>query len=414
MSDSQTTPASDSGVAAIIGENVQNSAESMALLRDAPWQWWRNQMPVTEKWVYLDHAAVGPLTQPAATAIARYADEACREGDTVWPDWNRRLESLRDSAASLVGAERDEVFLIPNTSTGINVVAEGFPWKPGDNVVVPEGEFPSNLFPWQNQGSKGVEIRQVSRRGHAISVEDLIENTDENTRVIAVSWVGYASGFRVDLESLIERAHDRGILVFVDAIQGMGVFDLNVADLDVDFLAADGHKWMLGPEGMGFGVIRSRHLDSLRCTNVGWMSVRDTFNYSQPELQLRPSAARFEPGSPNMVSSAALAASLSLFLSVREHHGPTAIENRILDLVESLRERLEANSLPSEIPADRSNRSGIVTLQVPGQDPAQVRSHLLDRQIVTSCRGGGIRVALHAYNNEKDLDRLIEALRELR
>ncbi|MEM6469511.1 MAG: aminotransferase class V-fold PLP-dependent enzyme [Planctomycetota bacterium] len=386
------------------------SADSLDVLRHSPWQWWRDQMPITDSWVYFDHAAVGPLSKPAADAMRRHADEAEKLGDTVWPTWNKRLEQLRSSAAALVGTTEEEITLIPNTSTGINLVAEGFPWEVGDNVVVPEGEFPSNLFPWQNQESRGVELRQAPRREQEVLVEDLMDLVDSRTRIISVSWVGYASGYRVDLATLVERAHERGVLVFVDAIQGMGMFPLDLGRTDVDFLAADGHKWMLGPEGLGFAMIRKRHLEKLRCTNVGWNSVRNTFNYAEPSFDLRTGAARFEPGSPNMVSSAALGASLSLFLQVRAIHGESAIAERVLDLVAALSGRLTSAGFPHRLPRKREQRSGILTFEVPGHEPSKVREHLLENGIVCSCRGVGIRVSLHAYNHEGDLDKLMDAL----
>ena len=319
---------------------LQSHDDASPAIGTHPWDWWRSQMPIVESWSYLDHAAVGPLSGPAAAAIEQYARQATREGDTVWPQWAANLDQLRRGFAELLNAESDEICLIPNTSTGINLIAEGFPWQPGDSVVVPEGEFPSNHFPWQNQAWRGVQLRLVPRRQGRVLIDDLFSQVDRSTRMIAVSWVGYASGFRVELDELVERAHRLGVLVCLDAIQGAGVFDLDLREIDVDFLAADGHKWLLGPEGMGFAMIRKRHIDRLRCGNVGWNSVRNAFNYADPKMDLRSSAVRFEPGSANMVGAAALLASLKLFLEVRRIHGPNAIENRVLELANELHQRL--------------------------------------------------------------------------
>jgi selenocysteine lyase/cysteine desulfurase len=383
---------------------------SESLLQQDPWQWWRRQMPIASRWAYLDHAAVGPLSAPAATALRAYATEAEQQGDTVWPTWARRQQGLREAAAELVGTGTDEICLIPNTSTGINLVAEGFPWRDGDNVVVPEGEFPSNLYPWQNQQSRGVQVRIVPRRDGRVELDDLFAQVDSSTRLIALSWVGYASGFRVDVDELVRRAHRAGVLVFLDAIQGLGIFDLNLAATDVDFLAADGHKWMLGPEGMGIAMIRRRHLDSLRCGNVGWGSVRNSFNYTEPELRLRDSAARFEPGSPNMSGAAALGASLQLFLAVRRVHGPQAIAQRVRSLAAELASRLEQAGARPRFPAEPAHQSGIVTFEVPGRDPAEIRQAALEADCVVSCRDGGVRASVHAYNNQADLERLVHVV----
>ncbi|KAA5546350.1 aminotransferase class V-fold PLP-dependent enzyme [Roseiconus nitratireducens] len=367
-------------------------------------------MPVTEKWAYLDHAAVGPLSRPAADALRTYAAQAETEGDTVWPQWARRVETLRGQFAELVGTASEEICLVPNTSTGISLVAEGFPWKPGDSVVIPDGEFPSNLFPWQNQGSRGVQLRVVPRRDGRVLADDLFAHVDDSTRLIALSWVGYGSGFRADLDEIVRRAHARGILVFVDAIQGLGVFDLDLGHTDVDFLAADGHKWMLGPEGLGVAVIRKRHLDTLRCATVGWNSVRNTFNYAQPEFTLRPSAARFEPGSANMPGSAALSASLGIILAIRRAHGPKAIGDRVVSLASGLTDRLAAIGVSTRMPDADAQRSGIVTFEVPDRDPAEVRRRALDQGCVVSCRDGGVRAGIHAYNDSSDLQRLVDAV----
>lgn len=368
-------------------------------------------MAITASWVYLDHAAVGPLSGPAADALRRYADEAEQQGDTVWPTWAARSENLRQAAAELLGATKEEICLVPNTSTGINLVAEGFPWKPGDNVVIPAGEFPSNLFPWQNQRSRGVEVRIVPRgpRGE-VDVDTLFEHVDGSTRILALSWVGYASGYRVDLERIVQRAHQRGVQVFLDAIQGLGVFDLDLTTTPVDYLAADGHKWLLGPEGMGIAYLRREHIESLRCTNVGWSSVRNTFNYADPKLDLRDTAARFEPGSANMAGAAALGASVDLFNEVRRVHGPGSIGQRVIDLASELADRLTAIGAATRLPTLPQNRSGIVTFDVPGCEPAAVRQAALDAGCVVSCRDGGVRASVHAYNHSDDLQRLVAAV----
>lgn len=364
-------------------------------------------MPITDRFAYFDHAAVAPLSGPAAAAIAQYTGQATMMGDTVWPEWASGLDRLRQGTTELIGCDPAEVFLVPNTTTGINVVADGWPWKPGDNVILPEGEFPSNLFPWQNQQSRGVEVRIVPRRGSEVHVEDLIERVDASTQIIAASWVGYGSGFRIDVDGLVRQAHQRGVAVFLDAIQGMGMYPLDISQTPVDFLAADGHKWMLGPEGAGVAMIRREHLDKIRCGNVGWGSVKNSHNYADPQMTLKDDATRFEPGSANMVGSAAMAASLEIFLQVRRVHGPEAIANRVIDLAEKLDHQLTELGIKTRVAKQRSHRSGIVTFEVPGVSPADFRERALAENVVTSCRDGGIRASIHAYNNDDDLGRLV-------
>ena len=383
----------------------------MEPMTDDPWGWWRSQMPICEKWAYFDHAAVGPLTRPAADAIRQFVDEATRQGDTVWPRWASRVEQFRVGAAELLGADSAEITVVPNTTAGINLVAEGFPWQAGDSVVIPEGEFPSNLLPWLNQRAKGVEVRVVPRRGREVHVEDLMGHVDGSTRLIAASWVGFASGYRLDVAELVERAHDRGVLVFLDAIQGLGVYPLDVGEIPVDFLAADGHKWLLGPEGAGIAMIRREHLDRLRCTTVGWNSSAESRAFSQTELTLRSDAARFEGGSTNMVGFAALGASLEMFLTVRRRIGPRSLADRVVELAGMLGDRLGRIGVSTRMPSETRHRSGIVTFDVAGVDPSVVRRIAAERGVAVSCRDGGVRASLHVYHDESDLDRLETAVR---
>ena len=392
------------------GGSIASFSKFDCLLETDPWSWWREQMPVTKKWTYLDHAAVGPLSGPAARAIRGFAEQAADSGDVHWPSWSGNADQLRRQFSQLLNSQPSEISLVPNTTAGVNLIAEGFPWEKGDNVVIPEGEFPSNLFPWQNQQSKGVEMRLVPRRGREVRVDDLMDQVDERTRLISVSWVGYASGFRMDLDRLVELAHQRGVLVFVDAIQGLGVFPLDLQKTPVDFLAADGHKWLLGPEGIGVAMIRKQHLDRLRCGQVGWNSVKNAFNYACPELHLRDAASRFEGGSLNLMGVAALNASVELFIQIRKVHGENSIAERILSLSQDLDSRLRQLGIESRLMDKEAHRSGILTFEIPGVDPAAFRKAALSENVVLSCRDGGIRASIHAYNNEDDLSRLMQVV----
>jgi selenocysteine lyase/cysteine desulfurase len=207
----------------------------------------RAEMPVAERWAYFDHAAVAPISKPAAEAVRAWCDQALADGDTRWPEWSRRCEATRDAAARLVGAERDEIALVPNTTAGIGLVAEGLDWRSGDNVVTLADEFPSNAYPWLNLASRGVETRRVPTDNGRLDLEALAAACDARTRIVSVSWIGFATGCRQDVERIVEIAHARGALMMLDAIQGLGAFPFDVRQTPVDFLAADGHKWM--PKG---------------------------------------------------------------------------------------------------------------------------------------------------------------------
>lgn len=379
-----------------------------------PWKWWRSQMPIANNWAYLDHAAVAPLTAGAAGAMVDFAAEASEQGDTVWPQWAAEVDALRGDFAGLLHCEPAEIALIPNTSFGINVVAEGLPWQPGDNIVIPSGEFPSNVFPWQNQKRHGVELRIVdSAADGQIDVAALRNAIDDRTRVVAASWVGYASGFRIDLQACVAAAHDAGALFFLDAIQGLGIFPLDLQQTPIDFLAADGHKWLLGPEGAGVAFIRKQHLELLACVPVGWNSVRAAHHFGQAHWDLKPDASRFEIGSHNMVGMRALRQSLSVFRQVAAIHGQAAIADRVLDLAAMLDQRLRAAGAITAVAPSRDHRSGIVTFSLPGVLPARIRQLAAENRVAVSCRGIGVRASIHAYNNESDINRLVEVVQTL-
>src|SRR4051794_38423746 len=188
----------------------------------------RRQMPVASKWAYFDHAAVAPLPEPTRKAMAAWLAEATEEGDVPWSAWSQQVERTRQTAATLVGADPDEMALVPNTTSGISLVAEGFPWRDGDNIVTLANEFPSNLYPWMNLASRGVEARLVRVDDGRVDLDRLASTINERTRLVSLSWVGFASGWRIDVSEVAELCHRRGCLFFLDAIQGLGVFPLNV------------------------------------------------------------------------------------------------------------------------------------------------------------------------------------------
>jgi len=366
----------------------------------------RRQMPVTHRWAYFDHAAVAPMTGPARDALIKWADDATCNGDTRYPDWIESAERLRASAARMIGASLEEVALVRSTTEGINFVAEGFPWQPGDNVVTRADEFPTNQYPWLHLADRGVETRRVPTDEGRIDLDRLAAACDQRTRIVTVSWVAFASGWRHDVDQLARLAHDRGALLFLDAIQGLGVFPLDVGKTPVDFMAADGHKWMLGPEGAGIFFTRREHLDLLRPVGVGWNSVVGAGDYSRIELVFKDTAARYESGSPNTAGFTALGASLDLLAQF----GPEAISRRVIEITDLACRRLE--EIGAVVHSDRSeeHKSGIVIFELPGRDPQVLRQRCLEQNVALSCRNGRLRISPHAYNNAADVDRLIEAL----
>jgi selenocysteine lyase/cysteine desulfurase len=373
---------------------------------EADWEPLRRQMPVAQRWAYFDHAAVAPLTGPSRRAIVDWSEEAARSGDVAWPPWRNQIEQLRSHLAEMIHADTAEIALIRNTTEGVNLVAEGYPWQSGDNVVTLADEFPTNQYPWLNLADRGVETRRVATDDGRVDPDRLAAACDRRTRVLSISWVGYASGWRNDLEQAARIAHQHGALLFVDAIQGLGVFPLDVRSTPIDFLAADGHKWMMGPEGAGVFFLRREHLDRLRPVGVGWNSVAAAGAFGHIELTLKNDASRYEGGSHNMVGLIGLKASLQLLAQF----GQDAISRRVLDVTDRACERLAAAG--AVIRSDRrpERKSGIVSFELPGQDPQEIRRRCLEQHVVLSCRAGRLRISPHAYNNEADLDRLLAAI----
>jgi len=372
----------------------------------------RAEMPVVAEHAYFDHAAVAPLPRGAAERLRWFADQASQSGDKNWLSWSRIIARLRTAAAQLLGASENEVALVPNTTFGINLIAEGFPWKSGDNLVLPDNEFPSNLLPWKNLRRRGVEVRllPVAEDG-AIAIDQLVERMDSRTRLVALSWVGFVSGYRLDLQRVAEEIHRRGGLLFVDAIQGLGAFPMDVRETPIDFLAADGHKWMLGPEGAGLVYIREKHLDLLEPVMLGWNSLADG-GFDPRSTALKTSAARYEGGSYNMAGLLAFEASLELLLRLGTHRVGSPIAAAILENVETIAAALSRRGFDTYLPA-QNYRSGIMTTTWPGASLADLnaaRKHCIEQNVILSIRAGRVRISTHAYNNDDDIDRLVSAL----
>ena len=371
----------------------------------------RPQMPITERWAYFDHAAVAPIPASAREAADTYSHEAATEGDTVWPTWRDRYERVRPLAAQMIGSTTDEIAFISSTSEGISLVAEGIRWQPGDNVVILANEYPSNVYPWMNQKDRGVEVRQVETDYGRLDLDKLRAACDQNTRLVSFTWVGFNTGYRYDLGAISQIAHDVGARFFLDAIQGLGYLPLDVDKYGIDFLAADGHKWMLGPEGAGFAYIRQSRIDELRPHSVGWKSVVKDYDFENLNFDLKPNAGRFERGSANMVGVAAFGASLDLLLSLH----PSDREASVLDITDYACEKLQEAgakilSLRQIEPSGHDPRSGIVIMEPPGESPTEFRSRCLEAGIALNCRGGGVRLSPHVYNTYDEIDRLIEVL----
>ena len=239
----------------------------------------RALFPVTQRYAYLNHAAAAALPRPVTEAMTGYLTSRMSDGTEALCDWEDRLEGIRQLAAGFIGAHRDEIAFTGSVSQGLNVVAAGLDWQPGDNLICAETEFPANVYPWTNLRRRDVEIRFAPARDNRLQIEDLLALMDGRTRLLAISFVEFGTGYRNDLHTLAQVCHERGVYLCVDSIQGLGALQLDVNETGVDLLAAHAAKWMLGPIGAGFVYIRPNLMSRIEPVMAGWRGVVDRDNY---------------------------------------------------------------------------------------------------------------------------------------
>lgn len=350
--------------------------------------------------IYLNHAGVAPWPRRTKLAVICFAEENARLGAARYPAWLETEQRLRRHLQSLLNAPSSEdIALVKNTSEALSFVAYGLTWRAGDNIVTSHEEFPSNRIPWESLRNLGVSLRQanLSRTHHP--EQALFSLVDRHTRLITVSSVQYASGRRMDLEQIGAFCRRRGILFCVDAIQSLGALRADVQAWQADFVMADGHKWLLGPEGLGVFYTTPVARDWLRLTEYGWHMVEHAGDYDRTDWEIARSARRFECGSPNFLGIHALEASLSLLLAI----GMEEVERRVLSNAAYLIQRIQAaHHLTLLTPPQ--HHAGIVTFCPKTCDPKLLYHQLRQQGIICALRGGGIRFSPHFYNTEAELD----------
>ncbi len=372
------------------------------------WTQWRGEFPITQHITHFNHAGVSPVSRRVVAAVTAFITEATLIDAAAQRRWEQRTEAVRAAFARLVGAQTDEIAFVKNTSEGLSLVAAGVDWRAGDNVIAVEGEYPSNVYPWFGLRRWNVETRMVQPVRGRVQSQDVAALMDARTRLVSVSFVDWNSGGRTDLRPLGELCRRRGVLFCVDGIQGVGAIPLDVEREHIDCLAVGGHKWLLAPEGCGCLFVSRRVIEGIQSVLHGWKSVRDADTYLPYHFDPRPDAAKFEPGSPSVLSTYALGAAIDLLLEI----GTENVRQRLYDLTDRLVAGLRQRGAEIVSPWGADERSGILVFR--RGDPQRLWAELNRQGFVVRMRGGGIRIAPHFYNNEDDIDRLLAALDRLR
>ncbi|MGE8395191.1 aminotransferase class V-fold PLP-dependent enzyme [Pseudomonas sp. BIGb0427] len=359
---------------------------------------------------YLNHAAVAPWPKRASQAVSRFASENVLLGARDYPDWMAMEQRLRERLMRLTNApSTDDIALVKNTSEALSFVAFGIDWQAGDQIVISDEEFPSNRIVWEALADKGVSVIQVSLKGSDPEAA-LLAACGPKVRLLAISAVQFASGLRLDLVRLGQGCREREVLFCIDAIQQLGALPFDVQAYQCDFAMADGHKWMLGPEGLGVFYCRAEVRPLLKLSEYGWHMLEHMGDYSRSEWQPAHSARRFECGSPNMLGAAALEASLALL----EEVGMDQVATALLERVHWLNEGLAAiPGVRVHSPQEPARRSGIVSFSIEGVENAQVFQRLKQEQVICIPRGPGVRFSPHFYTPRQIIDETLAIVREI-
>lgn len=378
---------------------MQTSANPTTLESDT-----QDQFNIDENRCYFNHAAISPWPLATAAAVKLFAEENSQQGPEHYSSWIKRENDLRKSSATLLNAPSSaDIALLKNTTEGICTVAFGLDLQTGDNIVIPCDEFPSNSLPWLAQSFRGVSIRQIDIRKAENAENALLDALDEHTRILAVSAVQWTDGFRLDLVKLGEYCQQHGVLFFVDAIQQLGALQLDVTAAHIDFLAADAHKWLLGPEGIAVFYSTARAREKLQLLQVGWHMLENQWGFSGTAPPTK-TARKFEAGSPNTLGQVAMHASLQLLLE----HGMKYVEQRVLANTDCLMQGLQhIKGIQVTSRRELARRSGIVSFKPDHQAVSQLHNALQAAGLRCSLRSGAIRLSPHFYQGENEMQRVL-------
>ena len=367
---------------------------------------YRDAFPACEGRTYLNCAAVAPGSTRVRAAINAWLDDHVAQGNMASGQWWTRAAEARARTAALIGASPEEVAFVRSTSHGLAMVAEGLDWRPGDEVAVASAiEYPSNVYAWKHLADRGVRLREIRAVDGAVTPEAVEDAIGPRTRLVAVSSVQFASGYRTDVDAIGRLCRDRDVLFVVDAIQQAGAFPIDVKASGIHAMAACSHKWMLGLLGIGFLYVDRDLLARLRPVLVGWHSVEDPFAFDGTRFDLRADASRLEEAAPSFPLVYGLGAAVEMLLDA----GVADIASHITGLLDRAANALEA--IGCEVSPAPEHRAGILMIK-PAADVDALAEACAERNIAVSVRRGRLRLSPHLYNNEDDVDALVELLRD--
>ncbi|MCC7351602.1 MAG: aminotransferase class V-fold PLP-dependent enzyme [Phycisphaerales bacterium] len=372
-----------------------------------------DEFPILRQWRFFNHAAVTAIPHRVAQAMRQYVDEA-ESSAYIGADWYPKIESLRQSVARLINAHGDEIAFIKNTGEGLSLVANALEWKAGDRIVTTNVEYPANIYPWMEVARRfgaelilvGEETDEQGRRRVPLD-KILHEAGHARTRMVTLSHVEFASGQRHDLATIGRFCRERGKLLCVDAIQSVGAIPVDVTAMNIDYLSADGHKWLLAPEAAGIFYCRRDLVPRTRPLTIGWMNIVNAMDFGTYDYTLKDTARRFENGSLNVAGLLGLKASVELFLEI----GMDAVAGRLKLLTDRLIAGLEERGFPIVSPRDGESWSGITSFTAPHLDCEKlVKTLRQEFKTEISLRVGRLRCSPHFYNTEKQIDQLVQLL----
>jgi selenocysteine lyase/cysteine desulfurase len=368
----------------------------------------RGLFPALKRFAYLNSAAVSPLPVTAVEALNRQLTDVSGFGSLHYPEWIETKNRSRTLVAQLLNVRPEQIAFTRNTSDGVAAIANGIGWQAGDNIVSFAREFPANFYPWRRIRDKfGIELRLCPERDGAIDLDEFIGLIDSNTKAVAISSVQFGSGFRADLERIGRAARAVDALFCVDFIQGLGAHGYDLPAQFVDAASGASHKWLCAPEGCGILYVSDRAREMVEPTLTGWISVETPWDFEDREQALKPNALAWESGT----GASALFYGLEQSLKIITDLGPSRIESYLDDLTESLCDALAGKDYDIVSSRQPGERSAIVCIKHrDGLESNEVAKRLEEADVIVSPRGDRVRIAPHFYNDQRDVDRLIEAL----